>query len=145
MILKRADEDGFIKATYDSSNIFASTYDTKTNDLIILFKKGTQYKYGNVSRTDYTRFEIAESQGSVFNTHIKKYKFEILPSIDPNIMEVFKSEDVLELIVNSKKDLILNISYTEFLLNNPDTSNDITIKQLELVTEKITNYIKLIN
>ncbi len=82
MILKRQEKDGKIKAMYESSNILASTYDTATNDLTIIFKAGTQYKYSKVSRTDYMRFEIAESQGAVFNTHIRKYPTTKLESVD---------------------------------------------------------------
>ena len=82
MLLKKQIKENLTKVLYDSSNILASTYDTTTHDLIIIFKAGTQYRYGNVSTSDYTRFEIAESQGIVFNTHIKKYTSEKLESVD---------------------------------------------------------------
>ena len=82
MLLKKQIKENLTKVLYDSSNILASTYDTTTHDLIIIFKTGTQYRYGNVSTSDYTRFEIAESQGIVFNTHIKKYTSEKLESVD---------------------------------------------------------------
>jgi len=83
MILKKQEKDNIIKAMYDSSNVLASVYDTNTNDLILIFNKGNQYKYQNVSFTDYTRFEIAESQGKVFNTHIKSHSFQKLGQINP--------------------------------------------------------------
>lgn len=83
MILKKQEKDNIIKAMYDSSNVLASIYDTNTNDLILIFNKGNQYKYSNVSVTDYTRFEIAESQGKVFNTHIKTHSFEKLGQVNP--------------------------------------------------------------
>ena len=73
MLLKRQEKDNLIKAMYDSSNVIASIYNTQTNDLDIIFKAGTKYRYTNVSKPDYMRLEIAESQGVVFNTHIKKY------------------------------------------------------------------------
>lgn len=94
MILKRQEKDNIVKAMYDSSNILASTYDTNTNDLTLIFKSGTQYKYPNVSKSDYMRFEIAESQGKVFNTHIKKYTFEKLDNVDVSM--ILESADDLK-------------------------------------------------
>jgi hypothetical protein len=82
MILKKQTKDNLVKAIYASSNICASTYDTQTKDLVIIFNNGGQYKYPNVSETDYTRFEIADSQGAIFNSHIKKYDFQKLDKVD---------------------------------------------------------------
>ena len=82
MILKKQQKDNLVKAIYASSNICASTYDTQTKDLVIIFNNGGQYKYPNVSETDYTRFEIADSQGVIFNSHIKKYDFQKLDKVD---------------------------------------------------------------
>ncbi len=82
MILKKQQKDNLVKAIYASSNICASTYNTQTKDLVIIFNNGGQYKYPNVSETDYTRFEMADSQGVVFNSHIKKYDFEKLDKVD---------------------------------------------------------------
>jgi len=73
---------------YDSSNVLASIYDNNTNVLILIFNKGNQYKYSNVSVTDYTRFEISESQGKVFITHIKAHSVEKLGQINPE--EIYK-------------------------------------------------------
>jgi hypothetical protein len=83
MILKKQEKDNIIKAIYDSSNILASTYNKENMDLTLIFKKGAQYKYPNVTLTDYTKFEIAESQGIIFNSHLKKYTFEKLQEINP--------------------------------------------------------------
>jgi uncharacterized protein YheU (UPF0270 family) len=82
MLLKKQEKDNVTKAIFSSSNICASTYDRTTKNLTIIFSKGTQYKYPNVSETDYTRFELADSQGVVFNSHIKKYNFEKLDNVD---------------------------------------------------------------
>jgi len=82
MILKRQEKDGIVKALYESSNILASIYDNNNSDLTLIFKSGTKYKYPKVSKSDYMRFEIAESQGNVFNSHIKKYTFEKLENVD---------------------------------------------------------------
>ena len=83
MILKRQEKDNVIKVMYDSSNILASIYNKETSDLTLIFGKGTQYKYPAVKQTDYNRFELAESQGKVFNSHIKAYAFEKLDDINP--------------------------------------------------------------
>lgn len=83
MLLKKQENNNVTKAIYSSSNICASTYDKTSKDLTIIFNNGGQYKYANVSETDYTRFELADSQGVVFNSHIKKHDFEKLDKIDP--------------------------------------------------------------
>lgn len=82
MLLKKQEKDNVIKAIFSSSNICASTYDRTSKNLTIIFNNGGQYRYPNVSETDYTRFELADSQGVVFNSHIKKYDFEKLDNID---------------------------------------------------------------
>ena len=82
MILKRQEKNNVIKAIYESSNIAASTYNSDTEDLVLIFKSGTQYRYPKVSKSDYMRFEIAESQGKVFNSHIKKYTYEKLDNFE---------------------------------------------------------------
>ena len=84
MLLKKQEKDTVTNAIYASSNVCASTYDRTTKDLTIIFNNGGQYKYPNVSETDYTRFELADSQGVVLNSHIKKYAFEKLDKVDPS-------------------------------------------------------------
>lgn len=100
MILKRVEKENIVKAMYDSSNILASIYDNTTNDLSLIFKGGRKYKYANVSKSDYMRFEIAESQGDVFNTHIKKYSFERLEDVDPTRI-ITEAEDLKTLEDNA--------------------------------------------
>lgn len=75
MILKRVEKEGIVKAIYESSNILASKYDKANESLTVTFKNGGNYTYANVPLTEYTRFEIAESQGKVMNSRIKKYDF----------------------------------------------------------------------
>lgn len=82
MLLKKTEQQGKIKALYLSSNICASIYDKENKDLIIIYKNGGQYKYPTVSLTDYTRFELADSQGAVFNSHLKKYAHLKLDRVD---------------------------------------------------------------
>lgn len=110
-IVKRIEKDNEIIVTYDSSNILASKFNKLNNDLIITFKQGRQYLYEDVSRTDYTRFELAESQGKVFNTHIKNYKNkQIEDSLTANDIEKeinsLKNQELLLKIDNKKKELI---------------------------------------
>ena len=73
MILERVENDGLVKAIYESSNIVASSYSKVKKDLNITFKHGGSYTYQGVAETDYIRFETAESQGKVLNNNLKKY------------------------------------------------------------------------
>ena len=75
MILTRVERGKIVDCLYDSSNILASSYNTENNDLTITFKRGTQYIYNKVRKADYMRFELAESQGAIMNSHIKSYSF----------------------------------------------------------------------
>lgn len=99
MILKKQEKNGKIKAMYSSSTICASIFDTATKDLTVIFNNGGQYKYTSVELTDYTRFETADSNGSVFNTYIKKKytNFEKLDKLDENnIKSILKEVDELK-------------------------------------------------
>ena len=80
MLLNKTEKDGVVSAHYDSSNILASKWDGK--DLTVIFKHGASYTYNDVSRTDYTRFELAESQGAVLNAKIKAYSFSKNDAVD---------------------------------------------------------------
>lgn len=88
MILKRVENDDKIKAIYESSNILASTYEPKTKDLTIIFKRGASYTYKNVDKNDFFRFETADSQGEILNKYIKKYD-----SVKNDAVDVKKIED----------------------------------------------------
>tara|TARA_R110000796_G_scaffold11198_5_gene37376 strand:+ start:3757 stop:4185 length:429 start_codon:yes stop_codon:yes gene_type:complete len=92
MIVQRTEQDGVINTIYESSNILASAYDTNKKELTITFKNGGQYAYLDVPQTNFTRFETADSQGKIFNTHIKEHKFVKLDKVDtkPILEEVNK-------------------------------------------------------
>lgn len=123
MILKKQEKNGKIKAMYSSSNICASIYDTTTNELTLIFNNGGQYKYTGVSNTDYMRFEIADSQGSVMNTHIKKYPFTKLDKVD--------TTEILKEVAELSKDLV------------PEVTPEMATKQmLGNMTEILDKYIK---
>ena len=130
MLLKKQEKNDVIKAMYSSSNVIASIYDKDSGDLTLIFNKGSQYKYPKVKLTDYTRFELAESQGKVFNSHIKTYSFEKLDNI--NVDTIIKEIDILKeaeekalleakqlKLVTIMKNLLTNtdVIYTETQLN----------------------------
>lgn len=104
MILKKQEKDEITKAIYSSSNICASTYDKDSKSLVIIFNNGGQYLYEGVSLTDYTRFESADSQGKVLNSHIKNHPFKKLDKVDTTellnevkvLTKVDESEDVTD-------------------------------------------------
>jgi len=82
-VVKRTEkENGVIECLIDSSNILLSEYDKSKQTLKITFKAGTQYLYKDVLDRDYVRFEVSESQGSVFNKTMRKYEFDKLDKID---------------------------------------------------------------
>jgi hypothetical protein len=123
MVLKRQEKNGKIKAMYSSSNICASVFDTENNNLTLIFSHGGQYLYEGVSKTDYTRFETAESQGSVLNTHIKKYPTSKLDPID--------TTDILKEVSELKGTVEVEV--------NPDVA---TKEMLESMSNVISNYLK---
>ena len=73
---------------YDSSNIiFSKCYDKgDTVNLKIVFKRGATYLYRDVNKNDYLIFRDSQSNGSVFNKHIKQYPYTILS--DTNLDEL---------------------------------------------------------
>lgn len=112
MLLKKQEKDNIVRAIYTSSTVCASIFDKNTQDLIIIFNNGGQYKYPNVAPTDYTRLEISESTGSDFNIYIKKkyLNFEKLPKLDDSTLtsiineveQLKKSDNSVSLEVRTK-------------------------------------------
>ncbi len=144
MILKRQEKDNLIKAMYSSSNILASIYDTNTNDITLIFNKGGQYKYPNVKVTDYTRFEIADSQGAVFNSHIKPYSFEKLAAIDPKLIveeiEHLKKEEKKVNLTN-KQNRIVEVMKSLISIHEAPSGNTFTEGDLAKLAEAVTAYL----
>ncbi len=95
MFILRTEKDDMVEAVYDSSHVIASSYNKKTNALTITFKNGGRYSYKDVRSADYMRFETAESQGVVLNSHIKKHSFEKLAdtNVDHLITEITKNAE----------------------------------------------------
>lgn len=98
MIIKRIEKEGVVKILHESSTILASTYDKESSNLTIIFKKGGQYLYEKVKKTDYLQFENSPSVGKAFNQFIKPYPFTKLEDVDPenifNEIEKVKSEAI---------------------------------------------------
>lgn len=87
VINKKEREDGVIECLIDSSNILKSEYKESDKSLVITFKSGLRYQYFDVLHRDYVRFEISESQGSVFNKTMKNYEYEKLDKIDAETLK----------------------------------------------------------
>lgn len=147
MILKRKEKDGIIKGIYSSSNICASIYNTITNELTIIFSNGGQYKYTDVSKTDYMRFETADSQGSVLNTHIKKYTTTKLDNVDTT--EILK--EVEQLKDQEEPQITPDVAVKEMLQNMSDIisnylkNGNVTLTSLAGLKNKISTFEKVKN
>lgn len=83
MLIERTEKDGVISCLFKSSNILSSEYNQEKGELIITFNAGRRYTYSNLEYKDYLRFEIAESQGEIFNKYIKKYPTKRNEDVDP--------------------------------------------------------------
>lgn len=81
-VIQKTENDNIIECLIESTNIIKSVYNQTDKSLVLTFKAGTQYKYFDVLHRDYMRFEISESQGSVFNKTMRKYKFDKMETID---------------------------------------------------------------
>jgi len=147
MILKRKEKDGIVKAIYSSSNICASVYNTVTNELTIIFNHGGQYKYADVAKTDYMRFETADSQGSVLNTNIKKYSSSKLDNVDT--AEILK--EVEELKVKEEPQVTPDVAVKDMLQNMSDIisnylkNGNVTTASLAGLKDKIATFEKVKN
>jgi hypothetical protein len=145
MILKRIEKNNEIKAIYDSSNIIASIFNTETNELQLIFKSGIKYKYPNVSKSDYMRLETADSQGVIFNTHIKKYIFEKLGNVDiSKILDEGKSirEQEFEVELNAKKERMFKTMKGIVLLIDGERPFDDVLDKLKTEIDEYVNKLK---
>jgi hypothetical protein len=82
MLISKQTDGNTIQSLYDSSNVIASQYNVENKKLVVIFGKGGQYLYEGVDYSDYTKFEVSESQGKSFNTFIKKYPSKQLGIVD---------------------------------------------------------------
>ena len=123
MILRRESKGDKTTAYYKSSNVLSSVYDFANKTLEVTFKRGARYIYEGVENLDYMRFELADSQGKVLDTHIKKYRVSKLDDIEPKLVED-DIEKYVELeitnIVSSVVDRVLSIISSSDTYNSPD-------------------------
>ena len=152
MILKRKEKENKIKALYDSSNILGSTYDSNTGDLTLIFKAGTQYKYNGVSKSDYMRFEIAESQGKVFSSHIKKYSYVKLDNVDVSNISLeaddLKNQENAALIEAKKLEVVNKINYLAHIDDTKQKSKEsdaLFLENLNILKTSMDEFFKVLN
>jgi len=146
MIVKKIEKNDIIKAMYASSTICATTYNKNTKELIVIFNKGGRYKYPNVSMTDYTRVETADSNGTSFNTYIKKNytNFEKMDDVDETTLKAILAE-IKELLPEEDKidvDKLTKIMMGEMctLLNEYVTNGYISPKNFQTVFHTMSKY-----
>ena len=146
MLLKKQETDNKVKSIYESSNICASTYDKSNSSLTIIFNNGGQYIYENVSSSDYLRFEVADSQGAVFNSHLKKYSFQKLDKVDVKdiLIEINSIKNIEDTIkINHAVGLMVDkmITFSKYY----ETTREVETGLLNKVREAIADYDKVID
>jgi hypothetical protein len=56
----------------DSTTLRKVEYDTSSRKLLVTFKGDVQYEYEDVPHSVFTKFRMAESQGSFFNKEVAR-------------------------------------------------------------------------
>jgi hypothetical protein len=56
----------------DSTTLRKAEYDTSSRKLLVTFKGDIQYEYEDVPHSVFTKFRMAESQGSFFNKEVAR-------------------------------------------------------------------------
>jgi hypothetical protein len=56
----------------DSTTLIEAEYDTSNGKLLVTFKGDVKYEYEDVPHSVFTKFRMAESQGSFFNKEVAK-------------------------------------------------------------------------
>jgi hypothetical protein len=138
MIINKIKKDGVTTANYDSSNILASKWDGK--DLTVIFKHGGSYTYNGVTNTDYTRFELAESQGAILNTKIKAYSFTKNDNVDVNkiIKEIEEFKDLT--LIKFEEGIIEQM---RLILSAYETSPKLNKISLDMLVEMLIKHTEL--
>jgi hypothetical protein len=145
MLIKKKVDGDIVRSHYKSSNLLVSEYDQTNKDLTITFKNGGQYKYIDVSPTDYMRFELADSQGKVLNSKIKpNYKFENLGKVDVSLMieEINKvdneeKKEYQSVVISAMKGMIQDWDDNDEEFS--DAKLDKVVKFIEKYKEKINS------
>ena len=146
MLLKKQETDNKIKSIYESSNICASVYDKDTKSLTIIFNNGGQYIYEGVTSSDYLRFEMADSQGAVFNSHLKKYPFQKLDKVDTkDILVEVNSIKTAEDKVKINYAVGVMVERMKAIAQYYDKTGEVETGLLTKVREAIAEYDKVID
>lgn len=70
-------EGKMIEVEIKSTNLKNAKYDTELKSLVVEFNNGAIYEYENVPWEIFTKFRMAESQGSFFSKNISRtYKYK---------------------------------------------------------------------
>jgi hypothetical protein len=144
MLLKKQETDNKTKSIYESSNICASIYDKSNNSLTIIFNNGGQYIYEGVTSSDYLRFEVADSQGAVFNSHLKKYPFQKLDKVDvKDILVEIDSIKNIEDKIKINHTVGFMVDKMRSVCKYYESTGELEIGLLTKVREAITEYDKI--
>lgn len=66
-----------IEVVIKSSNLAEAVYNTETKNLRVSFNSGSIYEYDDVPWDVFTKFRMADSQGSFFSKNIaRSYKYK---------------------------------------------------------------------
>lgn len=130
MLVKRNEKENVIECLFSSSNVLSSKYDKSSLELTVVFNQGTQYKYKGVRMTDYTRFELSDSQGKELNGRIKEYPVEKLANVNTtNLVREIHEYSPKEMTKEEKQ---LIVAMEAFLIAHKNKSA-IDMKELENV------------
>lgn len=84
MLLSETKHESYRIAYFDSSNILVGNYNTKSKELLVVFKKGRRYTYQDVPESVFDTFCEHTSQGKAFNKLIsKEYTYQKVDDVDP--------------------------------------------------------------
>ena len=76
-IISEKIEGKIIEVEISSSNLKGAKYNTDDKNLLVEFNNGAIYEYEDVPWEVFTKFRIAESQGSFFSKNISRtYKYK---------------------------------------------------------------------
>ena len=92
---------------------------------------------------------MAESQGKVFNTHIKNYSFEKLESVNPELIvsEISTLKDAEDIALLEGKQLKVETIMRELLSLNGDEAANLTLfteAQLKKLQDSIVDYVNVL-
>lgn len=139
MLIKRKEHGNKVDVVYNSSHILASNYDKITKELTVIFSRGASYTYEGVRASDYTRFELAESQGKVLNSKIKSnYTFRQNANVD--ITQILEDINTVKSKEQTDKEQALVTMMKQFVEANEgvETINFEDLTKIQSKMEELT-------